>query len=218
MKDLQVFKNDDLKLQVRTMKNPDGSISINAEDAAKGFGFTQCKDNKVYIRWDRLHEYLKEFGFSPQVGKNSFIPESVFYLLGMKANNKVAQDFQKWLAIDVIPSIRKNGSYAMAQIKPSEIVAQMEALINDIEEKCSKLYRPACIDKVNICNYIKNRLGITKANEEYEMVKQRVLLKLKATKWEDIPVENLLESLNIIDESIRVIKLDRQTVMQTSIF
>lgn len=29
----------------------------------------------------------------------------------MKANNKAAQEFQKWLAVDVIPSIRRHGAY-----------------------------------------------------------------------------------------------------------
>ena len=29
----------------------------------------------------------------------------------MKASNKVAQEFQKWLAVEVIPSIRKTGGY-----------------------------------------------------------------------------------------------------------
>ena len=71
--------------------------------------------------------------------------------------------------------------------------------------------------KNNISSYIKKRLGITKVNDEYELVKQRVLLKLGATKWEDIPVEDLRDSLHIIDESIRVIKLDRPT-QQLSMF
>ena len=42
-------------------------------------------------------------------------------------------------------------------------------------------------------------------------------LKLGATKWEDIPVEDLRDSLHIIDESIRVVKLDRPS-QQLSMF
>ena len=48
-------------------------------------------------------------------------------------------------------------------------------------------------------------------------MKERVLLKLGATKWEDIPVEDLRDSLHIIDESIRVVKLDRPS-QQLSMF
>lgn len=111
-KQIQVFKNKDLNLDVRTIQNEDGSISINAEDTARGFGWTRVatSGNKV-IRWERVNKYIAELGSYPQVGTNDYIPESLFYLLGMKASNKVAQEFQKWLAVEVIPSIRKTGGY-----------------------------------------------------------------------------------------------------------
>ena len=32
----------------------------------------------------------------------------------MKANNESAQEFQRWIAVDVLPQIRKNGSYRNA--------------------------------------------------------------------------------------------------------
>ena len=49
MCDLQVFRNEELGLQVRTLPNLDGSISINAEDTAIGFGWTQEKNGKIYV-------------------------------------------------------------------------------------------------------------------------------------------------------------------------
>lgn len=110
-KQIQVFKNKDLNLDVRTIQNEDGSISINAEDTAIGFGFTQVKNKKTYIRWGKINSYCMDFGFSQQVGKDDYIPESLFYLLGMRASNKAAQEFQKWLAVEVIPQIRKTGGY-----------------------------------------------------------------------------------------------------------
>ena len=36
---VQVFVNKDLELEVRAIKNEDGSISLNAEDTAIGFGY-----------------------------------------------------------------------------------------------------------------------------------------------------------------------------------
>ncbi len=114
MNDLKIFNNEELQLQVRTIQNDDGSISINAEDTAIGFGWTQEKTGKTYVKWERMNGYCKEFGFSPQVGKDDYIPESLFYRLGMKANNAVADKFQNWLAMEVIPSIRKTGQYGKA--------------------------------------------------------------------------------------------------------
>ena len=56
--------------------------------------------------------------FSQEVAKENFIPESLFYLLGMKASNETASKFQMWLATDVMPSIWK----PMAFIAESENV------------------------------------------------------------------------------------------------
>ncbi|NFO40807.1 hypothetical protein FDB42_12010 [Clostridium botulinum] len=116
MSNIQIFNNENLKLKVRTIKNGDGSISINAEDTAIGFGWYEEKAGKIYPRWRTINGYIKEFGFSQDVAKDDYIPESLFYMLGMKANNKVAQDFQKWLATEVIPSVRKTGSYQLPKI------------------------------------------------------------------------------------------------------
>lgn len=134
-KEIQIFKNEELNLQIRVIKNEDGSISINAEDTAKGFGFTQ-KQNKngkeyISIRWETINKYCEEFGFPNKLGKDDYIPESLFYRLGMKASNKVADDFQNWLAIEVIPSIRKTGSYSSKKkvdpaIKEKEIEARLK--------------------------------------------------------------------------------------------
>lgn len=96
--------------------------------------------------------------------------------------------------------------------------AEMETFLNtmvadkidEIEDRCSKYFRPVSKEKQNIVSYIKKRMGIDKADDDYELVKQRVLIKLGGQLWEDIPVETLVNSLNIIDESIRIIKADRK--------
>ncbi len=109
---LMVFENKAMGIRLRTILNDDGSISVSAEDTAIGFGWTTVatSGNEV-VRWARLNDYCKELGFPRKCGKDDFIPESLYYLLGMKANNERAQKFQRWLALDVIPQIRKTGSY-----------------------------------------------------------------------------------------------------------
>ena len=110
MDEVKIFENPEFG-QVKTILNADRSISVNAEDTAIGFGWTQEKNGKLYVKWERINGYCKEFGFSPQVGKDDYLPESLFYRLGMKANNERANKFQNWLAMEVIPSIRKTGGY-----------------------------------------------------------------------------------------------------------
>lgn len=118
--EVQVFNNEELGLRARMVINPDKSISVNAEDTAIGFGWFQEKKGKIYPRWETLNGYCKELGFSQQVGKDDFIPESLYYLLGMKASNERAQKYQRWLAMEVLPALRKTGSYEMSKQKPKK--------------------------------------------------------------------------------------------------
>ena len=97
--------------------------NIDAENAARNLGWIQIKQGRYYIRWETVNSYLSEMGISQQVGKNDFIPEAFFYLLGMKASNETAQEFQKWLAVEVLPEIRKTGGYRLNKELSPEIKA-----------------------------------------------------------------------------------------------
>lgn len=94
----------------------DGLMWINAEDAARGLGFVDIHAKKDFatsgekyetVRWARVNGYLKEFGYSKQVGKDDYIPENMFYRLAMKANNQVAQNFQAIVCDKILPDLRR---------------------------------------------------------------------------------------------------------------
>lgn len=151
--DVKVFENGELGLQVRTVLNPDGSISVSAEDTAIGFGWMQEKKGKIYPRWETLNSYCQDLGFSQLVGKDDYLPESLYYLLGMKANNERAQKYQRWLAMEVIPTLRKTGMYHVKKMSPEEMMRvqlgildeQKERLIT-VEDKVDKLENTMNID------------------------------------------------------------------------
>lgn len=111
------FTNDDLNLTVRTISNSDGSISISLDDAARGLGFVDKSKSATNgaqlekVRWARVNKYLDEFGVPPQVEEDTFIPESFFYLLAMKATNEVAKKFQIWIVTEVFPASRKTNLF-----------------------------------------------------------------------------------------------------------
>lgn len=90
----------------------DGVAFLNLEACARGLGFTQEKNGVEYVKWERVGGYLEEMGFSPQVGKEAYIPENMFYRLAMKAKNETAEKFQALVADEIIPAIRKHGLYA----------------------------------------------------------------------------------------------------------
>ena len=134
--DIKIFANKKLGIKVGTIKNSDGSISINAEDTAIGFGWYQIKNNKKYPKWERMNSFIRELEYSPLVGKGDFIPESLFYLLAMKANNDAARKFQTWLALEVIPQIRKTGHYSN---KPTSSLDLLELQFKALKEVDSKV-------------------------------------------------------------------------------
>ncbi|MFE8697938.1 ORF6C domain-containing protein [Cytobacillus sp. FJAT-53684] len=113
MSQLQIFKNNLFQVAA-TIEH--GQVLFDVERVAKCLGFTQLKNDKEYIRWERVNEYLPQN--SPEVGKGDLIPEPLVYKLAFKASNEVAEQFQDWLAIEVIPSIRKTGSYKKDNIVP----------------------------------------------------------------------------------------------------
>ena len=119
-----------------------GTAFLNAEDVARGFGFTQiAKSGNVVVRWERVNRYLCEFGFIPTCGDGvkagDYIPENMVYRLGFKANNEVAQRFQAVLADEVLPSIRKHGAYMTeetlekALLNPDGLIKILTALKNE---------------------------------------------------------------------------------------
>ncbi|WP_348920158.1 BRO family protein [Enterococcus rotai] len=110
MKELQKFSNDLFSIAVQTS---DGEFSFDVESVARSLGFTQRqnKNGKIYesIRWETVNKYLPQL--SGEIKKGDFIPESMVYKLAFKAGNATAEQFQDWLAVDVLPQIRKTGSY-----------------------------------------------------------------------------------------------------------
>lgn len=107
MDHLQIFKNE--LFEVGAIVEND-TVLFDAEQVAVCLGFTQIKGNKLYVRWETINRYLEKY-LSQEVGKGTFIPETLVYKLAFKASNDVAEKFQDWLAIEVIPTIRKHGAY-----------------------------------------------------------------------------------------------------------
>lgn len=127
---------------IRGYISANGAVMLNAEDVARGWGFTQFKNGVEYVRWDRVNNYLSEFGFSPQVGKDNFLPENMVYRLGFKANNNAAQKFQSLLADEVLPAIRKHGAYVTPQTV-EQLLADPDTMIKILmdlkQERASRL-------------------------------------------------------------------------------
>lgn len=127
------FENNLFELEVKTVDN---ECLFDAENVAECLGFTQTKNDKTYVRWETVNKYIKKY-VSQEVGKGDYIPEPLVYKLIFKANNTLAEKFQDWLAIEVLPSIRKHGMYATDQLlnNPDLLIKLATELKKERQEK-----------------------------------------------------------------------------------
>ena len=138
MKDLRYFTNGSIDLPIKV--NKDDSIMFDAEQAATGLGLTKTVKGNLYVRWERVNEYLKLSTSGQQLKRGDFITEPQFYKLAIKANNETAEKFQDWVTSEVLPSIRKHGAYMTsdtiekALLNPDTIIKIATQLKNEQEK------------------------------------------------------------------------------------
>ena len=137
-----------------------GTAWLNLEDTARGLGFTTvATSGNECVRWSRVEQYLTELGFNHNnsyLPDDMFIPENIFYRLAMKASNQTAVAFQMKVANEILPSIRKTGSYAPKQMSQAEILAGLAQVTVEIERKAN-----TAIEVANKASrQITNALGI----------------------------------------------------------
>lgn len=137
MNELRIINIDGVECYER-----DGTAYLRLETVARGLGFTRiaASGNEV-VRWERVDGYLNDLGV-PTSGHDGFIPENVFYRLAMKAKNEAAEKFQAKVADEIIPSIRKTGSYQSHTPQGKELLALavLEAQ-KTIEEQAAEIGR-----------------------------------------------------------------------------
>lgn len=137
MNEPQIFKNDLFEVAIGT---EDGELLFDVETVARSLGIVKTQlstSGQKYVRWDRVNKYLGD-NFSPQVGKGDYISEPMVYKLAFKANNKVAEDFQDWLAVEVLPAIRKNGTYNLPT-SPRDQLKLMFSFQEETAERVDKI-------------------------------------------------------------------------------
>lgn len=117
----------------------DGIVYLRLETVARGLGFTRIAEsgNEV-VRWERVDGYLRDLGV-PTCGHDAFIPENIFYRLAMKAKNETAERFQAKIADEVIPTIRRTGSYSARPMTLAEQALAQAQILVDHEKQLAEL-------------------------------------------------------------------------------
>jgi phage antirepressor YoqD-like protein len=122
---------------VRGFIDENGTAQLNLEDVSRGLGFTDNSKGTEYVKWDRVRQYLIDIKYSTEVSKDSYIPENIFYRLAFKAKNETADSFQSKVADEILPQIRKTGSYSVTPlyVLPQSMPEALRLLAAEMEEK-----------------------------------------------------------------------------------
>ena len=130
---------------VRTIITEDGNLLFVASDVAKALGY--AVPQKAVI--DHCKHCSKMEHPSNKGTYINLITESDVYRLTMKSKLPNAEQFQDWVCEEVLPSIRKTGSYSAGQqLSPSELILKLaqinvenERKMKAIEEKQATIER-----------------------------------------------------------------------------
>lgn len=218
MNNLMVFENQNFGIVKTICKDGEPIFLANPLSAILGYSKTNGMlrrlddDEKIEISSKEVGEILgctlNELGVSKYAPSIMFITESGLYNAILGSDKKEAKQFKRWVTSEVLPQIRRTGSYQSQQKLINglnETIEQMQGTITEYKSMC----KITCSKKRNYSDYIKKALGINKANGEFERVKARIFLVLGVNKWEDIDFETSKNLLSVIDESIRVAKSER---------
>lgn len=120
MNELQIFDNPKFG-SVRTIEE-NGKVLFCGNDVASALGYKSPKDAIANHCKGAVKRRLLTEGGKQEM---SFIPEGDIYRLAARSKLPGAEEFERWIFDEVLPSIRKNGGYINGQenMTPQELMA-----------------------------------------------------------------------------------------------
>ena len=131
MNDLQIFSNDNFG-SVRTLE-VDGKPYFVANDVAKALGYKRPADAvTAHCKGSVKHRYLTDGG----VQELKIIPEGDIYRLVIKSQLPKAEEFERWIFDEVLPTIRRHGMYAKEELldNPDMFISVLQELKAEREQ------------------------------------------------------------------------------------
>lgn len=134
MNELQIFNNPEFG-KIRTVEI-DGEPWLVGKDVAEALGYaTPSKAIYDHIdAEDKRFEMLSAADFqNGNLVKTAIINESGLYSLVLSSKLPTAKKFKRWVTSEVLPSIRRSGSYVLSK-KESEQIKQLQELQAELQE------------------------------------------------------------------------------------
>jgi prophage antirepressor-like protein len=134
MNELQIFNNQEFG-QVRVI-NKSGEPWFVAKDVC---GILEIRNSRDAM--DRLSESMKGVATTDTLGgrqEMNIVSEAGLYKLVFTSRKPEAERFTDWIATDVIPSIRKTGSYSIPTMSQAELTAMIAQNQVEIERTANR--------------------------------------------------------------------------------
>lgn len=128
MNELQVFNNEEFKIQIMTINNEPWFVG---KEVAKVLGYSNPhKATRDHVEED---DKRTERIVHPRGGKQEtiLINESGLYSLILSSKLSSAKRFKKWVTSEVLPKIRQTGNYSLPQISYAD---SLRLLASEIEK------------------------------------------------------------------------------------
>lgn len=134
MNELQIFNNSEFGT-VRTLEE-NGNVLFCGNDVATALGYMRPKDAISAHARGAVKCRIPTNGGEQEM---SFIPESDLYRLVFSSKLPTAEKFTDWVTTEVLPTIRKTGSYTAKPASAAQMFA-MQAQVNlELEQKVQKI-------------------------------------------------------------------------------
>ena len=142
MNELQLFEHPEFG-KIRTLEE-DGKILFCGVDVARALGYSNPHDAisrhcKGVVKREGVSTTINQHGtITKQTTEMAFLPEGDVYRLIVRSKLPAAETFENWVFDEVLPTIRKTGSYS-ANLSPAELFMQQATVNLEFERQLNAL-------------------------------------------------------------------------------
>ena len=177
MNEMKIFENEAFG-EIRTLETDDGKVLFCASDVASALGYSNKRDAisrhcRCVVKHDTPHPQSPD-----KTIEMSFIPEGDVYRLIAHSKLPNAVKFESWVFDEVLPTIRKTGSYGTQNLSPMlQYLIQMEQKQNALESRQNELEHQLDFNKHELiqATFEFGRIGILQRKEISKAVRLRTI-------------------------------------------
>lgn len=143
MNEIKIFNSEEFG-DVRTVQL-NNEIYFVGKDVAEALGYANPK-NAVPTHVSEEDKLSTQIEYAGQRREVTVINESGLYALIFGSKLESAKRFKHWVTSEVLPSLRKTGSYQMKPLTPQEMLRIQLGMIDDHEDRITDLEQNMTVD------------------------------------------------------------------------